>query len=256
MFAQFRAQYPMGSLLSELLKIHEGKYIVRAIIQVGGSTLATGLSAATTIEQAEDQARVRALVVLGIDGRPYATQAHLVNPETDELANREYPQLSAPAAQQEFLPFAAPTFPGALEVDWNAAVQSSRSVPPEQQHLSWLEQNFPQEPPGSGSPLPRDHRNDVRPTRTKAQARSSPSDFTSTTPPYPERQDPPMAIPVDLSEIIAQTDVELKRLGWSNVQGRRYLEQTYRKRSRQHLTDAELIEFLAYLKAQPSQTKP
>jgi hypothetical protein len=221
---------------------------------VGGSTLATGLSAATTIEQAEDQARVRALVVLGIDGQPYATQAQLVNPEADELAGREYPQLSAPSVQQEFLPFAESTFQGALEVDWNAAVHSSRSGPPEQQHLSWLEQNFPQE--SLGSQPPRENRSGVRPNRAKAQSRSSPPGFTPPPSSQPKLQDPPSAIPVDLSEIIAQTDVELKRLGWNSAQGRRYLEQTYHKRSRQHLTDAELVEFLDYLKAQPSQAKP
>jgi hypothetical protein len=66
----------------------------------------------------------------------------------------------------------------------------------------------------------------------------------------------PMAAPIDLSEVIAQTDVELKRLGWTHVQGRRYLEKTYSKRSRQHLTDAELIEFLDYLTAQPANSKP
>jgi hypothetical protein len=53
--------------------------------------------------------------------------------------------------------------------------------------------------------------------------------------------------PVDLSDIIAQTDVELTRLGWSAAQGREYLEKTYGKRSRQQLTDEELMSFLLYL---------
>ena len=64
-----------------------------------------------------------------------------------------------------------------------------------------------------------------------------------------------MAAPVDLSDIIAHTDVELKRLGWTNAQGRRYLEQTYGKRSRQHLSDSELMEFLDHLKMQPVPSK-
>ncbi len=55
------------------------------------------------------------------------------------------------------------------------------------------------------------------------------------------------ANPVDLSDVIAQTDVELARLGWTNVQGREYLEKTYGKRSRQQLTDEELMSFLLYL---------
>lgn len=56
----------------------------------------------------------------------------------------------------------------------------------------------------------------------------------------------------DLSDIIAKTSVELKRLGWSDAQGRDYLKQAYGKRSRQQLTDPELLDFLRYLEAQPS----
>ncbi len=56
--------------------------------------------------------------------------------------------------------------------------------------------------------------------------------------------------PVDLSDIIAQTDVEMTRLGWSSVQGRSYLEKTFNKRSRQQLTDEELLTFLLYLESQ------
>jgi len=62
--------------------------------------------------------------------------------------------------------------------------------------------------------------------------------------------------PIDLSDVIAQTSVELKRLGWSDVQGRMHLQQTYEKRSRQQLTDEELLEFLQYLQAQPSPDEP
>lgn len=58
------------------------------------------------------------------------------------------------------------------------------------------------------------------------------------------------ASPVDLSDVIAQTDVELARLGWTSVQGREYLEKTYGKRSRQQLTDEELMSFLLYLEDQ------
>jgi hypothetical protein len=59
------------------------------------------------------------------------------------------------------------------------------------------------------------------------------------------------ADPIDLSDIIAQTDVELQRLGWDVNQGREFLEKTYGKRSRHDLTDEELLEFLLYLESQP-----
>jgi|GEM_PF-3772237 len=60
------------------------------------------------------------------------------------------------------------------------------------------------------------------------------------------------ASPIDFSDIIARTNVELKRLGWTNQQGRDYLLQTYGKRSRQLLTDDELLGFLHHLESEPS----
>ncbi|MEH2078922.1 MAG: hypothetical protein V7K89_02570 [Nostoc sp.] len=51
--------------------------------------------------------------------------------------------------------------------------------------------------------------------------------------------------------LIAQTDVELQRLGWTPEQGQEHLIETYGKRSRFFLTDEELHEFLQYLKSQP-----
>ncbi|MEB3338933.1 MAG: hypothetical protein VKJ46_15795, partial [Leptolyngbyaceae bacterium] len=63
---QFQSRYPMGCLTSELLQIHQGNYVVRASVQVGGVTLATGMAAAEALEVAEDRARIRALEVMGI----------------------------------------------------------------------------------------------------------------------------------------------------------------------------------------------
>jgi hypothetical protein len=61
-----------------------------------------------------------------------------------------------------------------------------------------------------------------------------------------------LAEPIDFSEVIAKSDMELKRLGWTSEQGRNYLLQTYGKRSRQLLSDEELIEFLQYLQSLPT----
>jgi hypothetical protein len=70
MLAQFQSLYPQGCLISELLQIYHGKFIVRASVQVEGITRATGMAAAETLEAAEDQARSRALMVLGINSAP------------------------------------------------------------------------------------------------------------------------------------------------------------------------------------------
>jgi hypothetical protein len=276
MYAQFRSQFPMGSLLSELLQIHEGKYIVRASIQVGGSTLATGLSAAHTIEQAEDQARSRALIVLGIEvsplhsgqnhlaqnplsqnhlgqnhlGQPYSAQVHFMHSETEELPHRTPQARLSPPAQPDFLPMGEAAFQRALEVDWNPSDSPPLSFPTSEQQLSWLNTDPDLSPSSNAYSAPRP--SEGSPSVSKQQR--SPRSLSSQEPQRSETSvEQPVAAPIDLSDVIAQTDVELKRLGWTHVQGRRYLEKTYSKRSRQHLTDAELIEFLDYLTAQPAR---
>jgi hypothetical protein len=70
MLAQFQDRYPTGSLISELLQIYQGKFVVRVSATVEGVTRATGMAAAETLELAEDRARSRALAVLGIQPRP------------------------------------------------------------------------------------------------------------------------------------------------------------------------------------------
>ena len=53
--------------------------------------------------------------------------------------------------------------------------------------------------------------------------------------------------------LIAQSDKYLRQLNWNTEQGREYLQQRYHKRSRQQLTDAELLDFIEYLKLQPQR---
>lgn len=67
MLAQFQARYPQSSLISDLLTIYQGKFVVRVSAQVEGVTRATGMAAAETLELAEDKARERAIAVLAVD---------------------------------------------------------------------------------------------------------------------------------------------------------------------------------------------
>ena len=55
---------------------------------------------------------------------------------------------------------------------------------------------------------------------------------------------------VDFGEIVDKTSLEMKRLGWTQEQGKKYLLETYGKKSRHLLSDNELIEFLKYLQSQ------
>lgn len=66
LIAQLQSRYPAASLIAEFVTIHQDSFVVRALVQVGGITLATGMASATDIEQAEDRAKVRALTMLGI----------------------------------------------------------------------------------------------------------------------------------------------------------------------------------------------
>ncbi|HEY9830728.1 MAG TPA: DUF5906 domain-containing protein [Stenomitos sp.] len=58
--------------------------------------------------------------------------------------------------------------------------------------------------------------------------------------------------PIDFSDIMARTNIEIKRLGWTPQQGKDYLLRTYGKRSRQMMTDPELVDFLNYLQSLPT----
>jgi hypothetical protein len=77
-------------------------------------------------------------------------------------------------------------------------------------------------------------------------------DEEKTVKPKKAKEDPlPTEETQDRSDEIARIGVEMKRLGWTTIQGRDYLKQRYGKRSRQELNDSELLDFLAYLEAQP-----
>lgn len=51
------------------------------------------------------------------------------------------------------------------------------------------------------------------------------------------------------STLIEATTTELKRLGWSNAQGKLYLQEAYGKSTRAELTETELRLFLEYLRS-------
>jgi hypothetical protein len=53
---------------------------------------------------------------------------------------------------------------------------------------------------------------------------------------------------------IAQTDTYLAQLNWSPEQGREFLQHKYGKKSRQQLSDTELVEFTSYLRSQLSRS--
>ncbi len=61
-----------------------------------------------------------------------------------------------------------------------------------------------------------------------------------------------MVEPTDLSQLIAETHVEMQRLDCTPQQGREYLIETYGKRGRTLLTEEELLDFLQHLESIPT----
>ena len=204
----FRQHYPNGGIVSELTAIEHGQYVVRVLLQNESITLASGLAAAHTVEQAEDQARARAFSLL-VPGAAPPVKA-VPTPKAIAIPPIPVPSPTAvpiPAPIPAPVPVAPPTPIPAPAPPANYKFDLPLSAPPEPDPII--------EPP---APTPA----------------------------------PVADEPLDFSDIIARSDVELKRLGWTSEQGRNYLLETYGKRSRQLLSDEELLEFLRHLESQPT----
>ncbi len=196
----------MGSIVTDLVRVEEGIYIVKAQILLNDIILGTGLAGTTTIEGAEDAAIKRALTHAGF-GQTYLgsafTPASLSASSIGMSTTSAAPPLPVANGQRDST--APSTWP------------SSSSFPAAPDSASTSGQGS--EPPASSS-------------------------FTADLAPGGE----------DLSDEIAQSDVELRRIGWGPKEGRDFLESRFQKKSRHQLTPAELREFLHHLKQQPTRS--
>ncbi|MEH2296694.1 hypothetical protein [Nostoc sp.] len=288
MLAQFQSLYPKGSLISELVQIYQGKYIVRASVQIEGVTRATGMAAAETVEAAEDQARTRALIVLGITNAPPASVAFTSNPISPEQLN---PSLNTKSGLNESAyssvkdeDFVGSQWPVVSDKEISIPPSRVRNIKPEvvttsneqygysnaaplesDTYSQDLGQNFPVtgnrelefDPPVENLEITFDNQvenqtfpgisaNNVTPFTPRSYSPQEDVGIPSVTGKRKKK-----AEPVDLSDVIAKTDVELQRLGWTPEQGREHLIKTYGKRGRTLLTEEELHGFLKYLQSQP-----
>lgn len=254
LLAQFQLRYPTASLIAELLMIHDSNYVVRAIVQLGGAILVSGMAAAPDIELAEDRAKVRALETLTLQPAPNAYElqvrldANLPERQLEPVAQPPLAQL--PRFEQ------ADSLPDSKLVSLEELPEPSLDDLHQPEAEPFLEEIS--EEIESESELPQEE--SVLATEVTIADLGSPIAPTPTSSTIPSGSDLPVPdtshATTDLSDVIAQTTVELKRLGWTNAKGRTHLEQTYGKRSRQQLTDSELLDFLRYLESQPlpSQT--
>ena len=260
MFAEFRALYPAGQLICELLTVHHGKFVVRCLVQVDGKTLATAMSAAESVEDAEDRARLRAIAVLGfaapdraiasvaavpspaaVPPPPPAVPPVAVGPTSVPLPVLEMPvadklpvahqsnfvKTEAKLSEEPIAPVPEPLPP---KVD---RAEVPGFVPKQLDSDAWLSSSY-------GEPMAE---MDV-PT-------ASPSELLQGAAEVRELQPIAVGIPSDAiednSDTIAQIDAILKRLQWKKKQESDCLEQNYGKSSQRELSSEQLVDFLEYL---------
>ena len=254
MLAQFQNLYPNGSIISELIEIFQGKYIVRVSIQLEGITRATGIAGAETVEVAEDQARNRALTVLGINNLPEEVTKSAL-PLVAPPPIKPSLQQSKPVPSVNNTEIYTPLF---SEEQIDTKVTTPEILPPQEPEYPPLSEV----PPSNVTPFTPPEILPPQEPEYPPLSEVPPSNVTPFTPrsytPY-EDASVQSAVgkkkrynePVNLSDVIAQTDVEIERLGWTPEQGKDYLVKTYSKRGRSLLSEEELRNFLTYLKSQP-----
>jgi hypothetical protein len=246
--AKFRHKYPQGSLVSELIEIDGGTYIVKASVQIDNLVLATALAGATTVEEAEDAAKERAIATLCLDHQPDTASVE-VKPgiKAEGTSNHNIVNFSKPQS--------APVIP-------NQATSAEMSLPISPTEVSLPQLDIVPEASVESSPV-----NPEVGSSLSTETNIFGDTFVVETPsiiPFPDEEltDAPATASIsseveamDFNEIKQKTDIEIKRLSWTKDQGKEFLMSRYGKRSRLHLTDEQLLEFLRYLETLPNPVK-
>ena len=268
MFAEFRALYPAGQLICELLTVHHGKFVVRCLVQVDGQTLATAMSAAESVEDAEDRARLRAIAVLGFAAPdrasasvspapvapvvPVAPVAAVPVPPPDAVpvpvgpALAPLPVLEMPVADQ--LPGAHQSNFVKTEAKLNEEpiapvaeplqplvdrAEATGFVPKQLDSDAWLSSSY-------GEPI----------AELDVPAASQ-SELLQGTAQLRELQPIAVGIPSDAiednSDTIAHIEAMLRRFKWNKTQETDCLKHNYGKSSQRELSSEQLGDFLEYL---------
>jgi hypothetical protein len=356
--------YPTSALVTELVQIHQERFIVKAIVQVSGAAIATSMAESTTLETAEDQARLRVLDLLGIsviagipnldaipvpppvavpisgDRLPEIPSPEISSPEISSteielpidqgfpikalssldleaigvLPPLPLPGVPFPAISADLpMPFSTSLFSEEVatadeantdeantdeantdeantdEANTDEAVNDlvEEYLPSLEDYGAGYEDSEPEYPRPEDSlpeyPLPEDSlpepvfledafpKDPIIETETIApispaqlvqkdqQEEDHPVPLNSSKPKKAIAAETPVADPAsnvnepdDLSTLIAHTDIEMDRIGWTKQEGRDYLKRTYKKSTRQRLDLDELMDFLNYLRALPS----
>jgi hypothetical protein len=253
MLQKLRQRYPQVALISELVQIDHGKYIVKAIVEIEGKTVVTGLAAADTVEIAEDRARERALLLLEAESTPDLQLVEKISPNNISLPEdlpkpvasakkstktAKVTEIPRPEAKIEpELPQVKDIPPAKIEPE----LPQVKDIPPAK-----IE---PELPPVKDIPLPEPEPLLLEMETDNYSLLSELPEEASLTEEEPPAPEPVVVIPeeIDYSVLKTKIDVEMKRLAWTTEKGREYLISTYGKKSRLLLTNEELLEFYNYL---------
>lgn len=238
-YQQLRQQYPNASLTAELVSVQGEQFVVRAQVEIAGQTLATGLGAATQIEEAEDRARLRVLELLGLSPEriaPSQWEVQVVAQATPVLSATANDRILEAASTSMTAP-AAPAIASELESEIPAfdAVEAE------------LEEVTPAPRVVKTPPVERDRPKPSQPQPAATSAELPLLDLE------PAPTAPLSAVPTDWSEDLAEIEVELKRLMWTEAEEQAYLLQHFGKRSRALIADYDqLLLFLDHLRSLPT----
>lgn len=258
MFTLFRAQYPTGSLISELLLVDRKTYIVRALVQVGGVTMASGMAAAPSIEQAEDQARQRAIAVLGI--QIVSPPAPTLDPSTTvsqpkQTVNHSHPPTTTVSTSTQDSSFDHQSSHETVAAD--ASITSNSNSDTTGDRLATAVQlrspQVEQDADATG-----DHSDPTVAHLSDAEIWSASYDRQSSqTDPDGMSDETTQASlrTFDYLEVSNSITVELERVGWDEEKEKDYLQRFYGQRERSLLGNDELLEFLHYLQAYSQTTQ-
>ena len=259
----FRAAYPMGSLISELLHVHDNQYVVRVQVQTGGIILATGLSAHGNIEMAEERARERAIALLLGNGKLVHTPAPMVEPV-------------APAPEPAPAPNPAPAPTKAAKK--SSAKSAKKTAPPKPESAPIIEPEPLPEPEPTPPPVLAEIIPEPEPLpeslpeampETTLSVPDSPIAKEPELEPEPEMKESLAAPEVDslpestsddldekfdFSYVSLQIQMQLERIKWDEKREAEYLQRMYGKKKRLVLQDGEMKEFLTYLETYAQTT--
>lgn len=245
MFSQLRSVYPEGCLVTELVSVKHCRYIVRALLQVSGVTIASALASGDKVELAEDEAQKRLFTLLELDSAQtpdHDLHLALVPPPVNNVNSLSFSGVTrvenSPPNQEKNLSHIVPltTLPDIPVLD-SPVLEEVEEIMPIPEVVTVPEEK--PKTPKKSSDRKRKTEKFIVEERVINEAEESASIINDQTD----------SIITDNSDLLAKTTVEIKRLGWTNPQGREHLIATYGKTMRAELNDEELLDFLTYLQS-------